>query len=216
MSPRFAKRAESTQDHIAKAALRLIEEHGADDVSIPDVIKAMGITRAAMARYCPADEDLWQTTAEFIEKRVADSWEAIRSNGESPAERLRALLALQIGLITSMPALREILFSRGLHGGNTALRRGLCAVRGRFRVLLTETLRDGVIGGELPPDIDPEQTARRLTEMLQGMIVSWSLDAPREDMAVEMWARLDALVHTPGQPAIAAAGGAPPNEERGS
>lgn len=213
MSPRFARRAESTQDHIAKAALRLIEEHGADDVGVPDVIKAMGITRAAMARYCPADEDLWRTTAEFIEKRVADSWEAIRSNGESPAERLRALLALQIGLITSMPALRGILFSRGLHGSNTALRRRLCAVRARFRALLTEVLRDGIRDGELPPELDPEQTARRLTEMLQGMIVSWSLDAPREDMVAEVWARLDALVRASAQPVIAAAGGAPSNED---
>ena len=197
------------------ADLRPIEEHGADDVSIPDV-KAMGLTRAAMARHCPAEEDLWRTTAEFIEKRMAASWEAVRSNGDSPAERLRALLTPQIGLITSMPALRALLSSRGLHGGNTALRRGLCAVRARFRALPTEILRDGVRDGELPPELDPERTARRLTEMLQGMVVSWSLDAHEGNALEEVWARLDALVRASGQPVIVAASVAASSGEKGS
>jgi AcrR family transcriptional regulator len=216
MSPHAERSAESVQDHIAKATLRLVAECGADHVTTADVVKTMGITRAAMARYCPTESDLWRTTAEFIEQRMAASWSAIESSDQLPADRLRSLLAVQIGLIMNMPAVREMLFSRGLHGGNTALRRGLCGVRVRFRSLLSEILRDGVRTGQFPPGLDPEKAARRLTDALQGMVVSWSLDARSDDVIEEAWARLDALVGAPGQRAIATAGRAARTDAKGS
>lgn len=92
-----------------------------------------------------------------------------------------------------------MLLSRGLHGGNAALRRGLCGVRGRVRALLGEILRDGVRTGQLPPGLDPEKTARRLTEALQGMMVSWSLELRSDDVIEEAWDRLDALVRASGR-----------------
>lgn len=217
MSQRAARNAESAQDHIAKATLRLVAERGADQVTTADVVKTMGITRAAMARYCPTESDLWRTTAEFIEQRMAASWNPILSSDQSPADRLRSLLAVQIGLIMNMPALREMLFSRGLRGSNAALRRGLCGVRTRFRSLLCEILRDGVRTGQLPPGLDPEKAARRLTETLQGMVVSWSFDARSDDVIEEAWARLDALVGGAArQRAIAVADAAARGSVKGS
>lgn len=217
MSPHAERSAGSVQDHIAKATLRLVAERGADQVTTADVVKTMGITRAAMARYCPTESDLWRTTAEFIEQRMTASWTPILSSNQSPADRLRSLLAVQIGLIMNMPALREMLFSRGLRGSNAALRRGLCGVRTRFRSLLCEILRDGVRTGQLPPGLDPERAARRLTETLQGMVVSWSLDARSDDVIEEAWARLDALVGGAArQRAIAVAGAAARGSAKGS
>lgn len=217
MSPHVERSAGSVQDHIAKATLRLVAERGADQVTTADVVETMGITRAAMARYCPTEGDLWRTTAEFIEQRMAASWLPILSSDQLPADRLRSLLAVQIGLIMNMPALREMLFSRGLRGSNAALRRGLCGVRTRFRSLLTEILRDGVRTGQLPPGLDPEKAARRLTEALQGMVVSWSLDARSDDVIEEAWARLDALVGAAArQRAIAVAGAAARGSAKGS
>lgn len=217
VSQRTAKNAETVQDHIAKATLRLVAERGADQVTTADVVKTMGITRAAMARYCPTESDLWRTTAEFIEQRMAASWLPVLSSDQSPADRLRSLLAVQIGLIMSMPALREMLFSRGLRGNNAALRRGLCGVRARFRSLLCEILRDGVRDGLFSPGLDPEKAARRVTEALQGMVVSWSLDARSDDVIEEAWTRLDALVGGAArQRAIGAAGAAARVSAKGS
>ena len=206
MSISSARNTERFEDRIAKATLRLVAEHGVDQVTTMDVIKTMGITRVTMARYCPTEGDLWRTTATFIEQGMTASWAPILSSRQSPAERLRSLLAVQIGQIMNMPALRGMLFSRGLHGSNTELRRGLCSVRAHFRSGLCEILREGVRVGQLPPGLDAEKTARRVIEALQGMVVSWSLES-RGDVIEEAWARLDALVGGgAGQRAVAATG----------
>lgn len=194
MSSHSEGNAESFQDHIAKATLRLVTARGADRVAMSDVVRLMGTTRVAMARYCPTESDLWRTTVAFIEQRMIASWETILSSGQSPSERLRSLVAVQIGLIMSMPALRDMLFSREFHGSGTALHRGLAGVRMRFQSLLRQVIRDGVGVGQFPRSLDPEKTALRIAETLQGMVVSWSLDSRGDDVIEEAWARLDALV----------------------
>lgn len=209
--------ADGLPEQIARTTLRLVTEMGVDHVTTADVLTAMGTTRAVMDRYCPTEDDLWRTTAEFIERQMTASWDPILSSGQSSAERLRSLVAMQIGLIMNTPALREMLFSRRLHRGDTALRRGLCRLRGRFRALLCEILREGIQAGQFPSRLDPERTARRLTETLQGMVLSWSLDASGGDVIEEAWVRLDALVGTSrGRRAIAAPGAAARNHIQGA
>jgi AcrR family transcriptional regulator len=188
-----ATNPETFQDRIAQATLRLVADRGADGVTTVDVIRATGTTDAAMARCCRTESDLWRIVIGFVERRMAASWGAILSSKQSPAERLRTLLAVQIGLLITMPALREILLTRGLHGSNPALRHQMCDVRARFPRVLCEILRDGVRLGQLPPGLDPDETACRVTEALQAMVASWPPDGPRDDAIEEGWARLDAL-----------------------
>lgn len=217
MSQYTARNTGPAQDRIAKATLRLVAERGADQVTTADVVKTMGITRAAMARHCPTETDLWRTAAEFIERRMVASWNPVLSSDQLPADRLRSLLAVQIGLIMNMPAVREMLFSRGLHGSNAALRRGLCGVRTHFRSLVCEILRDAARNGQLPSGVEPETAARRITEGLQGMVVGWSLDSRSDDVIEEAWARLDVLVGGAArQRAVAGTGAAAHHSAKGS
>lgn len=174
--------------------MRLVAERGAQDVALADVRLATGVTPAALARHCTTEEDLWDLTAKFVERRMVASWSAIAPNQQSPAERLRALLAIQIGQIMSMPAVREMFLSLGLRETNNSMQKGLCRVRRRFRVLIADILRDGICFQQFPQNLDPEAAARQLTEALQGMVVSWSLDARSEDVIEAAWFRLDSLL----------------------
>ncbi len=194
MLQKYSKRSETAQELLAKAMLRLIVEHGADNVAGSDVMKATGITRAAMARYCQTEDDLWRITAEFIEQRMIEAWQPIVVSSQSPAERLRALLAIQIGLIMSMPVLQKILHAQSLRGANPAFREGMLGVRARFRTLLSSIMRDAIRAGQLPQSLDPEDAAQRIIDALQGRVVSWSLDLSSGDTDAEAWAPLSALL----------------------
>lgn len=189
------KEAETFKDQIAKAALRLVADRGADRVTTSEVVKTMGITRATMARHCPSEDDLWLAVAALIERRMKLGWSAVAAGEPSPSGRLRSLLAVQVGLIMDMPALRALLLSGSLHADNAALRRGLCDVRQAFRALLVEVLTEGQHAGQFREGLEPGVTADRIMETIQGMVVSWSLNQQAGDPVEEVWVRLDAFLH---------------------
>ncbi len=189
------KEAETFKDQIAKATLRLVADRGTDRVTTSDVVKTMGITRAAMARHCPTENDLWLAVAALIERRMKQAWSAVAAGEPSPSARLRSLLAVQIGLITGMPVLRTMLLSGSLHADNGALRQGLCDVRRGFKALLVEALMEGQRAGQFCEEIDAGMTADRIMEAIQGMVVSLSLNQQAGDPVEEVWLRLDAFLH---------------------
>tara|TARA_R110002110_G_scaffold239506_2_gene455445 strand:- start:2467 stop:3111 length:645 start_codon:yes stop_codon:yes gene_type:complete len=193
--------AETFKDQIAKATLRLVTSRGNDRVTTSDVARAMGITRAAMARHCPTGDDLWLAVAALIERRMKLAWSAAVAGKHSPSDRLRSLLAVQVGLITDMPLLRTMLLSGGLHADNRGLRQGLCEIRQGFKTRLVEALMDGQRAGQFCEELDAGITADRIMEAIQGMIVSRSLNQQTNDFAEEVQVRLDAFLHgTAGRP----------------
>lgn len=188
--------AEISSDHarIAMAVLQLVGELGADRVTIADVAKHLGISRAAMLRQCPTEADLWQITAVFITRQMFGLFSASLANKLSPLERLRSLVAANIELIMDTPALRDILFSRRLRQNYAALTRELQAARLQFQRLLAHTVEQGIAAGDFPGAPDPDEAAIRIIEMLQGILLRWSL-AFESDIALEdVWTRLDGLL----------------------
>lgn len=201
MARHDGKEAEVFKDEIAKAVLRLVADRGTDRVTTSDVVKTMGITRAAMARHCPTGDDLWLAVASLIERRMKQAWFTVAAGEPSPSARLRSLLAVQIGLIMDMPVLRTMLLSGGLHTDNAALRLGLCNVRRSFKAFLIEALIEGQCAGQYSQKLDTGLTANRIMEAIQGMAVSRSLNQQMGDPVEEVWVRLDALLHgTAGRP----------------
>ena len=104
MTGRAVEEVESFRDQIARTALRLMDERHADRLSLSDVMKSMGITRATMARYCPSEDDLWLAVVTLINRRMQKLWSTISVRESSPSARLHSLLAVQIHLITTLPA----------------------------------------------------------------------------------------------------------------
>lgn len=183
-------------DHaeIATAVLQLVGELGADRITVADVAKHLGIGRAVMARRCPTEADLWRITAAFIRRRMSEGLSASLVGRVSPRERLRSLVAAQVELIMSTPALRDILFSRRLRQNHSALVRELAEARLEFSRLLARAVQEGIASGELPPVPDSNEAAAQIIEMLQGIVLRWSL-ALGPDIALEdIWRRLDELL----------------------
>jgi AcrR family transcriptional regulator len=216
MFQKRTQRSETAQEHLAKTMLRLIVEHGLDNVTSSDVVKAAGITRAAMVRYCPTEDDLWRLTAEFIGQRMIEAWQPVLASRQSPAEQLRALLAIQFGLIMRLPALQGVLHGQSLRGANPAFMEGIIALRAHFRALLCSLIRDAIRAGQFPRNLDPEGAAQRIIDALQGRVVSWSLDEAQGDSGEGAWAPLDELLRCilleSGSSAIRPFGNADPEE----
>lgn len=192
-----SKACSEDEVRIAMATIRTVAEHGAERVTTAEVAKELGMTRAELLQRCPSEADLWRITGAVIVRQMTHSWNAVCALEEKPAERLRALLAAQIRLVTATPALRDILFSRKLQQSQLALRREVANARKQLLGLIARTLREAVAAGDLPRSLDPDRTAQAVMETLQGVVLSWSLAFVTEINLEEVWSRVETLLRRP-------------------
>src|SRR5574338_1337230 len=102
---RIRKPAEERKSEIVEATLRLADKVGPDRLATGQVAEAVGLTQAALFRHFPKKQDLWEAVAARIGEKFQQRWLAIERGPADPLARLRGIVAAQLKLIQSTPAI---------------------------------------------------------------------------------------------------------------
>ncbi len=182
---RVRKSATTRKAEIIDAALRLADKVGPDRLTTSAIADAVGVTQPAIFRHFPKKQDLWQSVAERIGATMEARWEKARSLDDTPIDQIYVLVAGQLRLIQTTPAITAILFSRELHAKNQGLRRAFFELLGRFHQVLAGLAADARDAGELRSDLAPNDVASLILGLVQGLAVRWSISGRGFDLADE-------------------------------
>ena len=125
-------------------------------------------------------------------------WKKAQQPDADPLEQIRQLVAAQLCLIQSTPAIPAILFSRELHTKNKGLRKAFFDLLSRFHSLMTRLALQAYREGRLRKDLDPADVAYLVIGLIQGLAVRWSISGRCFDLVKEgerlLIVQLNALV----------------------
>ncbi|MGD9883980.1 TetR/AcrR family transcriptional regulator [Reyranella sp.] len=172
---RIRKSAEARRLEILQATLRLAGEVGPDRLTTETVAREVGLTQPAVFRHFATKQDLWDAVADYIGKTMEAGWADSAGRSGAPEHRLRSLVATQLCLIQSTPAIPAILFSRELHSRNVALRKALFALMRRFHGLVARAIAEARDASVFHDDLDPDDAAFLVIGLIQGLALRWSL-----------------------------------------
>jgi AcrR family transcriptional regulator len=179
------KPAEARKAEIIAAALHLADELGPERLTTEAIADAVGLTQPGIFRHFPKKQDLWEAVAARIGAMMEALWAKARDPEAAPIDQLRAVVAAQLRLIQSTPAIPSILFSRELHTKNEVLRQAFFDLLRRFHGVVTEVAARAGEAGELRRDIDPEDVAFLVIGLVQGLAVRWSISGRSFGLAQE-------------------------------
>lgn len=182
---RIRKPAEERKSEIVEATLRLADKVGPDRLATGQVAQALGLTQAAIFRHFPKKQDLWEAVAARIGEKFQQRWLAVERGEAEPLEQLRGIVATQLKLIQSTPAIPAILFSRELHVENRALRVIFAQFMAGFHRRIERLIARAQRGGELRDDIEPRDAAFLVIGLVQGLVLRWSLSGRGFDLPAE-------------------------------
>jgi AcrR family transcriptional regulator len=182
---RVRKPAEERKSEIVEATLRLADKVGPDRLATGQIAEAVGLTQAALFRHFPKKQDLWEAVAARIGEKFQQRWLAIERGPADPLDRLRGIVAAQLKLIQSMPAIPAILFSRELHVENRALRVIFAEFMKNFHQRVERLIDAGQRDGRLRGDIEPRDAAFLVIGLVQGLVLRWSLSGRSFDLPAE-------------------------------
>lgn len=162
---------------IVSAALDLADRIGPDRVTASAVTAEIGVTQAALFRHFPTKANRWQAVAATVAAAMTLACDTALEGHGRPVDRIRAVIAAQLGRIAATPALLMLLFSRELNVEKAELR---IAFAGRLRVLHGLLKREIAAGQQqktLRHDVAPDDAAKLLTALLHGVAIRWTLGA---------------------------------------
>ncbi|RDD60939.1 TetR/AcrR family transcriptional regulator, partial [Ferruginivarius sediminum] len=177
---------EERRRQILDTMLRMAGEQGPDAVTTKALAARIGVSEPALYRHFPEGKpQMWRALATVLGERMQTAWRAALGEGDPAPARLRQLVAAQLRLIVTTPALPAILFSRTLHRGNAALRAGVAEVAGRFHARLEHIIADGQRTGKIDPGVEPDAAAWLVISVVQGTAIRWSLSERAFDLERE-------------------------------
>lgn len=182
---RMRKPAEERKSEIVEAALRLADKVGPDRLATGQIAEAVGLTQAALFRHFPKKQDLWEAVAARIGEKFQQRWLAVERGPADPVDRLQKIVAAQLKLIQSTPAIPAILFSRELHVENRALRRIFAEFMENFHSRIERLIAAAQDQGRLRGDIASADAAYLVIGLVQGLAVRWSISGRGFGLAVE-------------------------------
>lgn len=182
---RIRKPAEERKSEIVEAALRLADKVGPDRLTTGQIAEAVGLTQAALFRHFPKKQDLWEAVAARIGEKFQQRWIAIERGPTDPIDRLRTIVAAQLKLIQSTPAIPAILFSRELHVENRALRVIFAKFMTNFHSRIERLVAAAQSEGRLRGEIASADAAYLIIGLVQGLAVRWSISGRDFNLAEE-------------------------------
>jgi AcrR family transcriptional regulator len=160
--------ASPTAQRIATAARRLLDEQGADAVTMRRVAQAVGITAMALYRHYADRAALLNALANEGFDELATQLSAARLSGDIE-KRLTKILDLYLDHALQNPRLFELMFLRQREGARQ-YPRDFKAGRSPTANLMAKLIQEGMDSGYFRRD-DPWEIVFEMGALLQGLIM---------------------------------------------
>jgi AcrR family transcriptional regulator len=178
------KTAEQRKEQIVRVVLDLAAREGPDRLSTQQIARAVGLTQPAIFRHFPTKRDLWTDVAEEIAGQMRRCWRRVLAGGATPLDALRALIAAQLNLLQTRPAILAIVFSHELQYENPALRSIFRELMMGFHSRLAELVA-AARGAKSGASESDAETAFLLLALVQGLALRWSMSGREFDLMEE-------------------------------
>jgi len=168
---------------LLEQAARTVREHGADELSLRELARQVGVSHSAPRRHFADLQALRAALAEAGFARLgAELSNAVDAAGPDFAGRLQATASAYIRFATDEAALLELMFASKHHEQSAKTQE---TAERAFAVIL-ELIREGQAAGILDQG-DPERVGKLLFATVQGiaaLVMSWMVEATQVDELV--------------------------------
>lgn len=206
------------QNEIIEQALSVIAEQGIEKLTYRNLAKTLGITEPAFYRHFGSKTEIMNGILVYFDSVRRRLFEDIRARAADSLAAIEAIFTEHFSLFQSNHGLATLLFPEEIRQGRHELEAKVLEVMSFGQQQIVQIIAEGIRGGEIRPDLDPEQLALMISGSLRLLVTRWRLNKYVDDLqahGARFWRTLSALIR---QPAVSAGrrGGTVPDPDGGT
>jgi len=175
------RKDEGKRRRILDAALKVFARDGYYNAKVSEIAKLAGVAHGTIYLYFKNKEDL---LISIFKELMGDLLEHVKAEVEkidSPKEKLRKLIELQMELAQEYRELSELMLIE-LRQSSKLLKSDAIDMIEEYIRFIEGILRHGMERGEFREDLDPTAVATIIYSSFEGMITRWLLEGDAFDL----------------------------------
>ncbi len=162
------------RERILRAATKVFARKGFYATKVSEVAKAAGVADGTIYLYFKNKDDLLVSLFEDRIGRLLATLERALSERETPEERLRCVIELQLGLLEGERDLAEVI-TVNLRQSTKLMKQYAAPKFLLYLDTIARVIAEGQRAGAFRPDVSPHLVARTVFGALDGITMTWAL-----------------------------------------
>lgn len=178
------------KQQIITAAMEIISESGAQNLTMLAIAERLGISDAALYRHFRSKFDLLRAMIEHFGRDLIGTLSAAVAAIDDPLVKLQHVLQHHLHYLEANRGVPRLIFSEAVHQHNPELQRSVLSIINHYVDFIQGILLRAVTQGKMRKDLDLETTAFAFIGLIQATCFIWSLsdyNFPLADRAQRLW-----------------------------
>lgn len=154
-----------------ETVVELAAEQNPSDITTAAIAKRMGLTQGALFRHFPNKDAILRAVMEWVAERLLSRVDKAIGSVDSPGAALEAMFMAHAGFVVEHPGVPRMLFGELQHAGETAPKRMVQTLIGRYGERVRKLIEAGKATGEFDPMLDTEAAVSLFVGTIQGLVM---------------------------------------------
>lgn len=154
-----------------EAVVELAGEQNPTDITTAAIAQRMGLTQGALFRHFPSKAAILHAVMEWVAERLLGRVDKAIEAAPSPMAALEAAFMAHIDFVVQHPGVPRMLFGELQRAEESAAKRMVRTMIGRYSARLQRLIEEGKAQGELAADLDANAAATLFIGSVQGLVM---------------------------------------------
>lgn len=164
--PAEARRAETVE-----AVISLAAERNPGDITTAAIASRLGLTQGALFRHFPNKDAILEAVMAWVSDRLLSRVEAAMAGATTPLDAMEAAFLAHAAFVSEHPGVPRMLFGELQRSEDTAAKRLVRTLLGRYRERLARLVEQGKREGGIDSAVDTGVAISGFIGTLQGLVI---------------------------------------------
>lgn len=164
-------KSEERRAATVEAVIELAGQHNPSDITTSQIAKQMGVTQGALFRHFANKDAVWAAVLEWVSDRLLGRVENVAAKADGPLAALEAMFLTHIEFVMEHPGVPRMLFGELQSQDETATKKIVRHILGRYAVVVETQVKRGQAVGEIRESVVPSVVSNLFVGMIQGLVM---------------------------------------------
>ena len=164
--PADARRAETVE-----AVISLAAERNPGDITTAAIASRLGLTQGALFRHFPNKDAILEAVMAWVSDRLLARVETAMAGAATPLAAMESAFLAHAAFVSEHPGVPRMLFGELQRSEDTAAKRLVRTLLGRYRERLARLVEQGKREGSIAADVDTGVAISGFIGTLQGLVI---------------------------------------------